>query len=67
MKLEPLSIERQSLITCLQELSLAKLKVNGFFNEELDDMINFISSSYIEYSCNYLSHLFPMYMYYSNM
>ena len=47
VKPEPLSIERQSLIKCLQELSLAKCKqliVNGFISEELNDMINFISS-----------------------
>ena len=47
VKPEALSIERQSRITCLQELSLAKcwqLIVNGFNSEDLDDMINFISS-----------------------
>ena len=47
VKPDPLSIERQSLITCLQELPLAKCRqliVNGFISEELDDMINFISS-----------------------
>ena len=47
VKPESLSIERQSLITCLQELSLAKCRqliVNVFNNEDLDDMINFISS-----------------------
>ena len=39
--------ERQSLITCLQELSLAKCRqliVNEFNNEDLDDMINFVCS-----------------------
>ena len=47
VKPEPLSIEKQSLIKCLQELSLAKCRqliVNGFISKELDDMINFISS-----------------------
>ena len=47
VKTEALSIERQSLITCLQELSLAKCKqliVIGFNNEDLDDMINFVCS-----------------------
>ena len=47
VKPEALSIERQSLITWLQELSLPKCRqliVNGFNNEDLDDMINFISS-----------------------
>ena len=43
MKPEPLSIERQSLTKCLRELSLAKLRVNGFISEELDDIINFIA------------------------
>ena len=43
---EPLSIEGQSLIKCLQKLSLAKcdqLIVNWVISEELDDMINYIS------------------------
>ena len=47
VKPEALSIERQSLITCLQELSLAKCRqliVNGFNNGDLDDMINFVCS-----------------------
>ena len=47
VKPEALSIERQSLITCLQELSLAKCRqliVNGFNNRDLDDMINFVCS-----------------------
>ena len=47
VKPESMSIERQSLIKCLQELSLAECRqliVYGFISEELDDMINFISS-----------------------
>ena len=43
---EPLSIEGQSIIKCLQKLPLAKcdqLIVNGVISEELDDMINYIS------------------------
>ena len=48
VKTEALSIEGQSLITCLQNsLSLAKCRqliVNGVNNEDLDDMINFICS-----------------------
>ena len=45
VKPEPLSIERQSLIKCLQELPLVKCRqliVNRFISKELDDMINFI-------------------------
>ena len=47
VKPEPMSIERQSLIKCLQELSLAKCRqliVNGVISEKFDDMINFITS-----------------------
>ena len=47
VKPEALSIERQSLIKCVQELPLTKCRqliVNGFISEELDDMINFLSS-----------------------
>ena len=47
VKPEPLSIKRQSLVQCLHELLLVKgsqLIVNGFINEEIDDMITFICS-----------------------
>ena len=47
VKPEQLSIERQSLIKCSQELSLGKcrqLLVTRFISEELDDIINCISS-----------------------
>ena len=48
VKPEPLSINRQSLVQCLHELSLAKCSqfiVNGFISEEIDDMITFICSN----------------------
>ena len=48
VKPEPLCINRQSLVQCLHELSLAKcsqLIVNGFISEEIDDMVSFICSS----------------------
>ena len=48
VKPEPLSINRQSHVQCLHELSLAKcsqLIVYGFISEEIDDMFTFICSN----------------------
>ena len=62
MKPEPLSIERQSLVQCLHELSLVKgsqLIVNGFIGEEIDFHMFKVILKY----CYYLFGSLQMYVY----